>query len=80
MFIAGDTGFGKGWWAERARRKDRPHDLAILPVGAYEPRWFKENAHMMPEEAVASFEPCLIARCAEAAKNVSLDEVKAIGR
>lgn len=56
IFIAGDTGFGAGWWAQRARRKDRPYDLAILPVGAYEPRWFMEDAHMMPEEAVASFD------------------------
>jgi L-ascorbate metabolism protein UlaG (beta-lactamase superfamily) len=35
---------------------DRPYDLAVLPIGAYEPRWFMEDAHMMPEEAIAAFE------------------------
>ncbi len=55
IFIAGDTGFGAGWWARRARREDRPYDLAILPIAAYEPVWFMADAHMMPEEAVESF-------------------------
>lgn len=54
LFFAGDTGFGAGWWARRARQDDRPYDLAMVPIGAYEPRWFMEDAHMMPEEAVAS--------------------------
>ena len=56
VMFAGDTGFGAGWWAKRARQADRPFDLAILPIAAYEPRWFMEDAHMTPEEAVAAFE------------------------
>jgi L-ascorbate metabolism protein UlaG (beta-lactamase superfamily) len=56
VFLAGDTGYGEGWWAKRARLADRRYDLAVLPIGAYEPRWFMEDAHMMPEEAIAAFE------------------------
>ena len=50
VYFAGDTGYGphleevRGW-CPRLR-------LAMLPIGAYLPRWFMSPVHMSPEEAV----------------------------
>ena len=50
IFFAGDSGFGPHF--EAIRRRLTPIDLALLPIGAYEPRWFMKDIHMNPEEAV----------------------------
>lgn len=50
LYFAGDTGWG-GHFAEIGRRF-APIRLAMLPIGAYLPRWFMHNAHIDPEEAV----------------------------
>ena len=34
------------------RRRCGSPDLAIIPIGAYEPRWFMESQHCNPDEAV----------------------------
>ena len=50
VFFAGDTGHHPEF--ARIGRRFGPFDLALMPVGAYEPRWFMRAVHMNPEEAV----------------------------
>ncbi|HWT13400.1 MAG TPA: MBL fold metallo-hydrolase [Allosphingosinicella sp.] len=55
IFFAGDTGWGDGGWVREAARHG-PFRLAIIPIGAYEPRDFMRTHHIDPGEAVAIFE------------------------
>ncbi|MFF1367563.1 MBL fold metallo-hydrolase [Streptomyces virginiae] len=50
LYFAGDTGYGH-WFGEIGRRHPGI-DLALLPVGAYAPRWWLGDVHADPEEAV----------------------------
>ena len=50
IFFAGDSGAGP-FFREIGERLGRI-DLALLPIGAYEPRWFMKDIHMNPREAV----------------------------
>jgi L-ascorbate metabolism protein UlaG (beta-lactamase superfamily) len=50
LYFAGDTGYGAHF--KRTRDQTGPMDLALLPIGAYEPRWFMKDIHMNPAEAV----------------------------
>ncbi len=50
ILFAGDSGMGPHW-GEIGTRLGAP-DVALLPIGAYEPRWLMAPVHMNPEEAV----------------------------
>jgi L-ascorbate metabolism protein UlaG (beta-lactamase superfamily) len=50
IYFAGDTAYAGFFGDLRARLG--PIDLALLPIGAYEPRWFMQSVHMNPAEAV----------------------------
>lgn len=50
VLFAGDSGAGPHW-AEIHDRLGAP-DVALLPIGAYEPRWFMAAQHVDPGEAV----------------------------
>ncbi|MBX9464995.1 MAG: MBL fold metallo-hydrolase [Aquamicrobium sp.] len=52
IYVVGDTGFHGGINYSEAARKHGGFRLAILPIGAYEPRWFMEAQHQNPSEAV----------------------------
>ena len=57
MFFAGDTAYSRDFtdihrhFAPR-HGTGRGFDLALIPIGAYEPRWFMKPQHVDPKEAV----------------------------
>lgn len=52
VYFAGDTGYGTGAIFRDIGARFGPVDLAILPIGAYDPRWFMAAQHCDPEEAI----------------------------
>jgi len=50
IYFAGDSGYAPVFATVR-ERLGAP-DVALLPIGAYEPRWFMKAVHMNPAEAV----------------------------
>jgi L-ascorbate metabolism protein UlaG (beta-lactamase superfamily) len=58
IYFVADSGYGSGTYFRRARDRYGPFRLAILPIGAYEPRWFMRDQHMNPAEAVEAFLDC----------------------
>jgi len=63
LFFAGDTAYSKDFVDIRQHfaREHTPDqgggfDIALLPIGAYEPRWFMKDQHVNPEESVQIFQ------------------------
>jgi L-ascorbate metabolism protein UlaG (beta-lactamase superfamily) len=61
VFFTGDSAWGAHF--EEIGHVAGPFDLALLPIGAYEPRWFMSQVHMNPEESVRAFQAV---RCRQA--------------
>ena len=58
LYIVCDSGYGDGKHFRRVAAAHGPLKLAILPIGAYEPRWFMRDQHMNPEDAVKALADC----------------------
>ncbi|WP_407116058.1 MBL fold metallo-hydrolase [Bradyrhizobium sp. LMG 9283] len=58
IYVVCDSGYGDGRYFRRVAEKHGPLRLAILPIGAYEPRWFMRDQHMNPEDAVKALADC----------------------
>jgi len=58
FYFAGDTGFHGGRNYAAAAARHGGFRFAVLPIGAYEPRWFMEAQHQNPEEAVEGMLLC----------------------
>lgn len=50
FFFAGDTGYSKDF--KMIGEEFGKMDLSMIPIGAYEPRWFMKSMHINPDEAV----------------------------
>jgi len=50
FFFTGDSGYCDAF--KQIGNVYGPFDLAAIPIGAYEPRWFMKPQHVDPEEAV----------------------------
>ncbi|MEO5674496.1 MAG: MBL fold metallo-hydrolase [Chitinophagales bacterium] len=51
IYFAADTGYNDSTFKEIGNRLS-PVSLAIIPIGAYKPRWFMSPIHTSPEESV----------------------------
>lgn len=51
IYYAGDTAFGNHF---SQIGRDHTVETALLPIGAYSPRWFLKSRHLNPPEAVAA--------------------------
>jgi L-ascorbate metabolism protein UlaG (beta-lactamase superfamily) len=52
IYFAGDTGYGTGDIFRAIRQRHGPPDVALIPIGAYDPRWFMAAQHVDPDEAI----------------------------
>ena len=52
VFFAGDTALNPSFGDIGSRYG--PFDLALMPIGAYDPSWFMRSVHMDPEDCVSA--------------------------
>lgn len=55
IYFVGDSGYGGGRYFKRDKEKFGEFRLALLPMGAYEPRWFMKYAHMNPDDMLKAY-------------------------
>ena len=58
IYVVCDSGYGDGAHFQKVAARHGPLRLAILPIGAYEPRWFMKDQHMNPADAVKALADC----------------------
>ena len=58
IYCAGDTAYRDGAIFREIAKRFKPPAVAILPIGAYDPRWFMHTQHANPEEAVQIAQDC----------------------
>lgn len=56
LWFVGDTGYGDGAIFRAVRERLGAPDAALIPIGAYAPRWFMAEQHVDPAEAVRIFQ------------------------
>lgn len=62
VYNVGDTGFGDGRIFGEVKARHGSPDVAIIPIGAYAPRWFMKDQHVDPAEALRIMAACGAAR------------------
>lgn len=53
VYHSGDTAYFSGF--SQIRERVGAPTAALLPIGAYEPRWFMQSQHMNPEDSAQAF-------------------------
>ena len=55
VYFSGDTGYGDGALFQAIRQRVEAPTVALLPIGAFAPRWFMADQHIDPAGAVKIF-------------------------
>jgi L-ascorbate metabolism protein UlaG (beta-lactamase superfamily) len=58
IYVVCDSGYGTGKHFRNVRDNHGALRAALLPIGAYEPRWFMKDQHMNPSDAVKALADC----------------------